>query len=130
MSECLYNNKNTLTGLANCKKTKIQLCHFSTFIVPNFMQKIRKILRAVSEKTALPTNQPTKYQSIWFWANLETLSRISPNQEFFQKYNSVTFLPLYSPNLMQKIRKILRAVSEKTVLPTNQPTKYQCLILG
>ena len=24
------------------------------------MQKIRKILRAVSEKTALPTNQPTK----------------------------------------------------------------------
>ena len=23
------------------------------------MQKIRKILRAVSEKTALPTNQPT-----------------------------------------------------------------------
>ena len=26
------------------------------------MQKIRKILRAVSEKTALPTNQPTNYQ--------------------------------------------------------------------
>ena len=25
---------------------------------------------------------------------------------------------------MQKIRKILRAVSEKTVLPTNQPTNY------
>ena len=25
------------------------------------MQKIRKILRAVSEKTALPTNQPTNY---------------------------------------------------------------------
>ena len=32
---------------------------FSTFIFPNFMQKIRKILRSVSEKTALPINQPT-----------------------------------------------------------------------
>ena len=28
------------------------------------MQKIRKILRAVSEKTALPTNQPTNQPSI------------------------------------------------------------------
>ena len=27
---------------------------------PNFMRKIRKILRDVSEKTALPINQPTK----------------------------------------------------------------------
>ena len=26
-----------------------------------------------------------KYQSVWFWANLETLSRISPIQEFFSK---------------------------------------------
>ena len=25
------------------------------------MQKIREILRAISEKTALPTNQPTNY---------------------------------------------------------------------
>ena len=33
----------------------------------------------------------------------------------------MTFLPLQSPNVMQKIRKILRAVSEKTALPTNQP---------
>ena len=32
-----------------------------------------------------PTNQPTKYRSVWFWANLETFSRISPNQEFFSK---------------------------------------------
>ena len=33
----------------------------------------------------------------------------------------MTFLPLQSPNVMQKIRKILRVVSEKTALPTNQP---------
>ena len=32
------------------------------------MQKIRKILRAVSEKTALPTNPPTNYyQQHWFY---------------------------------------------------------------
>ena len=41
---------------------------------------------------------------------------------FFQKSGSVTFQPLQSPNFMQKIRKILRAISEKTALPTNQPT--------
>ena len=34
-----------------------------------------------------------------------------------------TVLPTNQPtnNFMQKIRKILRAVSEKTVLPSNQP---------
>ena len=42
-------------------------------------------------------------------------------KKFFQKSGSVTFLPLKSTNVIQKIRKILRAVSEKTALPTNQP---------
>ena len=41
-------------------------------------------------------------------------------KNYFQKSGSVTFLPLWSPNFMQKIRKTLRAVSEKTALPTNQ----------
>ena len=68
---CLKLNfdKNTLTGPANCKKTtrhqspnqeffsKIRLCHFLPLQSPKLMQKIRKILEAVSEKTALPTNQ-------------------------------------------------------------------------
>ena len=31
---------------------------------------------------------------------------------FFQKSGSVTFVPLWCTNFMQKIRKILRAVSE------------------
>ena len=44
---------------------------------------------------------------------------------FFEKSNSVTFLPSDSPNLIQKIRKIIRPVPEKTALPTNQQTKYQ-----
>ena len=50
-------------------------------------------------------------------------------KNFFQKSGSVTFLSLYSTNLMQKIRKVLTAISEKTELrlrysnqPTNQPT--------
>ena len=43
-------------------------------------------------------------------------------KNFFQKSGSVAFLPLWSPNFMQKIWKILRAVSEKTALPTNQTT--------
>ena len=30
----------------------------------------------------------------------------------FQKSGSVTFVPLWCPNFMQKIRKILKAVSE------------------
>ena len=66
------------------------------------------MVRAVFEK---------KYQSIWFWANLETFSRISPYQEFFSK----NWLCHFS-TFMQKIRKILWTVSEKTAVPTNQPT--------
>ena len=33
-------------------------------------------------------------------------------QDFFQKLGPVTFVPLWCPNIMQKIRKILRVVSE------------------
>ena len=39
----------------------------------------------------------------------------------FFKNQAVTFLPSWSPNFMQKFRKILRDVSEKTAFPTNQP---------
>ena len=41
-------------------------------------------------------------------------------KNFFQISGSATFLPLKSPNLMLKIRKILRVIFEKTVLPNNQ----------
>ena len=50
------------------------------------MQKIKKVLWAVSEKTALSTNQPTNQPTS---VNMETFSRISPNQDFFQKSGSV-----------------------------------------
>ena len=37
---------------------------------------------------------------------------LRPPKIFFQKPGSVTFVPLWCTNFMQKIRKILRAVSE------------------
>ena len=43
-------------------------------------------------------------------------------KNFFQKSDSITFLSLKWPNFMQKIRKVLRAISEETALPTNQLT--------
>ena len=51
------------------------------------MQKIRKILRAISEKTALSTTQTTnKPNNQSTNTNLETFSRVSPNLEFFSTF--------------------------------------------
>ena len=81
----------------------------------NFRPKTKKIVRAVFEKNI----KVSDFGLIWrpFCEYLQI-------KNFFQKSGSVTFLPLQSPNFMQKIRKILRAVSEKTALPTIQPTNY------
>ena len=81
------------------------------------MQKITKILKAVSEKIALPTKQPTL---IWK-PSFEYLQI----KIFFQKSASVFFLLLKSPNFMEKLRKILTAISEKTALPTNYYQQHQ-----
>ena len=87
-----------------CKYQQIniffQISNSVTFLPlwsPNFIQKIRKILRAVSEKFALPTNQTTKYQSVWLWVNLETFSWITPNQEFFSKIRLCHFSTFIVP---------------------------------
>ena len=87
------------------------------------MQKIRKILQAVPEKAALPTNQPTNQisKSLILGQFGDLFANISKSRIFFQKSSSVNFLHLQSPNFMQKIRKILTAVSKKTALLTNQP---------
>ena len=82
---------------------------FSTNVRP----KTKKIVRAVFEKNI----KVSDFGLIW-----RPFREYLQIKNFFQKSGSVTFLPLQSPNFMQKIRKILRAVSEKTVLPTNQPT--------
>ena len=113
------NNKNVLTGPANCKQTtrhhaylslwgkprkinnaksrkwpktsiwtifltisrsdipnvSLQLKVHITYLVPNFRPKTKTVVRAVFEKII----------SVWFWANLEAFSRISPDQDFFSK---------------------------------------------
>ena len=79
----------------------------------NFRPKTKKIVRAVFEKNI----KVSDFGLIW-----RPFREYLQIKNFFQKSGSVTFLPLQSPNFMQKIRKILRAVSEKTALPTNQPT--------
>ena len=88
---------------------------FSTNFSTNFRPKTKKIVRGVFEKNI----KNSDFELIWrpFCEYLQI-------KNFFQKSGSVTFLPFYSRNFMQKIRKILRAVYEKTTLPTNQPTSY------
>ena len=77
----------------------------------NFRPKTKKIVRAVSEKNI----KVSDFGLIW-----RPFREYLQIQNFFQKSGSVTFLPLQSPNFMQKIRKIRRTVSEKTALQTNQ----------
>ena len=90
------------------------------------MQNIRKILRAVFEETALPTNQSnikvSDFGLIW-----RCFCKYLQIKIFFKNLALSLFFYLYSP-----LRKILRAVFEDTALPTNQPTNKisKCLILG
>ena len=81
----------------------------------NFRPKTKRIVTPVFEKNI----KVSDFGLIWgpFREHLQI-------KNFFQETGSVTFLPFYSRNFMQKIRKILRAVYEKTTLPTNQPTSY------
>ena len=79
----------------------------------NFRPKTKKTVSAVFEKNI----KVSDFGLIWrlFREYLQIII-------FFQKSSSVTFLPLQPPNFMRKIRKITRAVFEKTALPTNQST--------
>ena len=77
----------------------------------NFRPKTKKIVRAVFEKNI----KVSDFGLIW-----KPFREYLQIKNFFQKPGSVTFLPLQSTNFMQKIRKILGAVSEKIALPTNQ----------
>ena len=81
----------------------------------NFIPKTKKIVRAAFEKNI----KVSDFGLIWILFREYLQIKI-----FFQKFGPVTFLPSWPPNFVQKIRKILRAVSEKTALQTNQPTNY------
>ena len=101
------------------------------------MHKIRKIFRAVSEKTALPTNQPTNRPTnqptnqptnyYWFWTNCETFLWISANQEFFSKNPALWLFYLYSAlTSWKKWEKSLEPLlRELRYQPTKQPTNYR-----
>ena len=80
-----------------------------------FRPRTKKIIRAVLEENI----KMSAFGLIW-----RLFREYLQIKNFFQKSGSVTFLPLQSPNFMQRIRKILGAVSEKPALPTNQPTIY------
>ena len=87
------------------------------------MQKIRKILIAISEKTALPTNQPTKYQKHLILGQFgDVFANISPNQDFFKKIQLSLFYlnsPLTSCKKSEKsLEPFLRKLHYQ---PTNQP---------
>ena len=77
----------------------------------NFRPKTKKVFKVVFEKNI----KVSDFGLIW-----RPFREYLQIKIFFQKSGSVTFLPLQSP----KTRKILSVVSEKTALPTNQPTNY------
>ena len=80
----------------------------------NFRSKTKKIVRAVFEKNIKVSDFGLVWRPFREYFQVSLQIKI-----FFQKFGSVTFLPLQSPNFIQKI---FRAVFEKTALPTNQPT--------
>ena len=79
----------------------------------NFRPKTKKIVRAIFEKNI----EVSDFGLIW-----RLFREYLQIKNLFQKSDSVTSLPSQPPNFMQKIRKILRAVSKKTALPPTQPT--------
>ena len=81
----------------------------------NFRPKTKKIVRAVFEKYI----KVSDFGLIW-----RPFREYVQIKNFFQESGSVTFLPLQSPKFMQKIRKIFRAMSQKTALPTIQPINF------
>ena len=66
-------------------------------------QNFVKILRAVFEIWTKNIKNAPK---------MGVFPHLRPPKIFFQKSGSVTFVPLWCTNFMQKFRKILRAVSE------------------
>ena len=105
-------NKNTLTGPVNCKKTTRHHAHLllcaksrktndaksrkwpKTSIWAIFGQIQGQIspncksfwkIGFIQIEAHILSRFWEKYESVWFWANLETFSRISPNQDFFSK---------------------------------------------
>ena len=76
------------------------------------MQKIRKILRAVSEKTALPTNQPTNQPTNYYQnTDLAGPRWRRSNKCFFKKSNILFSANIYLFKVNNRnIRKTVKYV--------------------
>ena len=98
--------------IANFSEKQVSL-KLKVIFSTNFRPKTRKIVGAVFGKNIKVSDLGLIWRPFRKYIQIKT---------FFQKSGSLTFLPLQSRNFMQKIRKILRAISEKTALPTYQPT--------
>ena len=91
-----------LTFLAHFSKFEIffeksVFTRFLLIFLPNFMPKIRKVSWSNSEKTLKNLEKPH------FWP---LLAHFSKNGIFFEKSGFVTFLLIFLPNFMEKIRNI------------------------
>ena len=93
-------NKNTLTGLANCKKTTRHHAHLS--------------LCAKSRKTNDAMSRKWPNTSVWaiFW---RFRGQISPNCKFFWKIGSFKLKVIFSTKFRPKSKRIVRAVVEKNM---------------
>ena len=87
--------------------------NWRSYLVLTSGQKNQKIVGAVFDKIIKVSDFGLIWRPVCEYLQIKI---------FFQKSGSATFLPLQSPNFIQKIRKTLRAVSKKTALPTNHPT--------
>ena len=93
-------NKNTMTGLVNCKKTTRHHAHLS------LGAKSRKTNDAKSRKW------PKTSISAFF---LQFWGQISRNCKFCEKYVSFKLKVIFSTNFRPKTKKIVRAVFEKNI---------------
>ena len=96
----LSENKNTLTGPANCKKITRHHAYLS--------------LCAKSRKTNYAKSRKWPKTSIWaiFW---RLRDQISPNCKFFWKARFIQIEGLFSTNFRPKSKKIVRAIFEENI---------------
>ena len=85
--------------------------NWRSYLVLNSDQKPKKSLEPFFEKNI----------RVWFWANFETFSRISPNKIFFSKIRLCHFFTFSFLTSCKKSEKFLEPFLRK---PRYQPTNY------
>ena len=85
--------------------------NWRSYLVLNSDQKPKKSLEPFFEKNI----------RVWFWANFETFSRISPNKIFFSKIRLCHFFTFSFLTSYKKSEKSLEPFLRK---PRYQPTNY------